>query len=40
MVTHESDMAAYARRIVRLVDGKVESDIRNAAPAGVAAGAH
>ena len=26
--------------IVRLVDGKVESDIRNAAPAGVAQGAH
>ena len=40
MVTHEQDMAAYARRIVRLVDGKVESDIRNAAPAGVAPGAH
>jgi len=38
MVTHEPDMAGYARRIVRLVDGKVESDIRCAAPAGVAPG--
>jgi putative ABC transport system ATP-binding protein len=28
MVTHESDMAAYARRIIRFVDGRVESDIR------------
>jgi len=26
MVTHEPDMAAYARRIVHFVDGKVESD--------------
>ncbi len=30
MVTHEADMAAYAKRIVRFVDGKVESDRRNA----------
>lgn len=29
MVTHEPDMAAYARRIIRFVDGKVESDVRN-----------
>jgi putative ABC transport system ATP-binding protein len=28
MVTHESDMAAYARRIIRFVDGRVESDVR------------
>jgi putative ABC transport system ATP-binding protein len=28
MVTHESDMAAYARRIIRFVDGRVEIDIR------------
>ncbi|HEY7609524.1 MAG TPA: ABC transporter ATP-binding protein, partial [Alphaproteobacteria bacterium] len=28
MVTHESDIAAYARRVVRFVDGKVESDRR------------
>lgn len=27
MVTHEADMAAYARRIVRFVDGRVESDV-------------
>ena len=31
MVTHESDIAAYARRVVRFVDGKVESDRPNAA---------
>jgi putative ABC transport system ATP-binding protein len=29
MVTHEPDMAAYARRVVRFVDGRVESDVRN-----------
>ena len=29
MVTHEPDMAAYATRIVRFVDGSVESDERN-----------
>lgn len=28
MVTHEPDMADYARRIVRFVDGHIESDIR------------
>jgi putative ABC transport system ATP-binding protein len=32
MVTHEPDMAAYARRMVRFVDGKVASDERNAQP--------
>jgi len=26
MVTHEAEMAQYARRIVHFVDGKVESD--------------
>jgi putative ABC transport system ATP-binding protein len=31
MVTHESDMAAYAGRIVRFVDGRVASDQRNQA---------
>lgn len=37
MVTHEPDMAAYARRVVRFVDGQVASDL----PAGsVAAEAH
>lgn len=30
IVTHEAEMAAYARRIVRFVDGKVESDQRQA----------
>ncbi len=29
MVTHEQDMAAYAKRIVRFLDGLVESDRRN-----------
>lgn len=29
MVTHENDIAEWARRVVRLRDGKVESDIRN-----------
>ena len=28
MVTHEPEMVAYADRVVRFVDGKVESDIR------------
>ena len=35
MVTHEADMAAYAKRIIRFVDGMVESDIPNAHPTGV-----
>ena len=35
MVTHEPDMAAYAKRIVRFVDGRVDSDQRNA-PAAAA----
>jgi len=30
MVTHEPDMAAYARRVVHFVDGRVESDTRQA----------
>ena len=30
MVTHEPDMAAYARRVVHFVDGLVESDRNNA----------
>jgi len=34
MVTHESDMAAYASRVVRFVDGCIESDVINAHPAG------
>ena len=35
MVTHEADMAAYAKRIVRFVDGVVESDKLNPNPAGL-----
>jgi putative ABC transport system ATP-binding protein len=37
MVTHESDMAAYAKRIVRCVDGMVASDTPNPHPAGLKA---
>lgn len=34
MVTHEHDMAAYAQRVVRFVDGRVESDVaKQAQPA-------
>ncbi|MBX9580332.1 MAG: ABC transporter ATP-binding protein [Gemmataceae bacterium] len=29
MVTHENDIASWARRVVRLRDGQVESDTRN-----------
>ncbi|HEY2784685.1 MAG TPA: ABC transporter ATP-binding protein [Fimbriiglobus sp.] len=29
MVTHENDIAAWARRVIRLRDGRVESDVRN-----------
>ena len=32
MVTHEADMAAYAKRIVHFVDGVVDSDTRNPHP--------
>ncbi|CAM8666631.1 SalX ABC-type antimicrobial peptide transport system, ATPase component [Comamonadaceae bacterium] len=32
MVTHEPDMAAYAKRMVRFVDGLVESDVLNPRP--------
>jgi len=32
MVTHEQDMAAYARRVVRFVDGGIESDAPNPHP--------
>ena len=35
MVTHEPDMAAYAKRVVRFVDGQVASDRRNPRPAGL-----
>ncbi len=38
MVTHENDIAAWARRVVRMRDGHIESDIRNddTSPAAVA----
>ena len=29
MVTHETDIAAYARRMIRFVDGRIESDVIN-----------
>ncbi|MDA8164330.1 MAG: ABC transporter ATP-binding protein [Desulfobacteraceae bacterium] len=36
MVTHEPDMAAYARRVVRFLDGRVESDGPNNPSSGPA----
>jgi putative ABC transport system ATP-binding protein len=39
MVTHEPDMAAYAKRMVRFVDGVVESDEPNPHPVALQAGA-
>ena len=35
MVTHEAEMAAYARRIVRFVDGTVANDTPNLHPVGL-----
>jgi putative ABC transport system ATP-binding protein len=32
MVTHEPDMAAYARRMVHFVDGRIAKDVANANP--------
>ena len=32
MVTHEPDMAAYARRMVHFVDGRIDSDVPNPHP--------
>jgi putative ABC transport system ATP-binding protein len=29
MVTHDDDIAAYAERIIRLRDGKIETDVQN-----------
>src|ERR1700693_5034884 len=38
MVTHENDIAAWARRAVRMRDGLIESDVRNdAVPAAASA---
>jgi putative ABC transport system ATP-binding protein len=28
MVTHEEHIADYARRVIKLLDGKIESDVR------------
>lgn len=36
MVTHEPDMAAYARRMVHFVDGDIAKDVANPHPANVA----
>jgi putative ABC transport system ATP-binding protein len=33
MVTHENDIAAWARRAVRMRDGRIESDVRQDRPA-------
>ncbi len=35
MVTHEPDMAAYARRIIHFVDGHVDTDTPNPQPAAL-----
>jgi putative ABC transport system ATP-binding protein len=37
MVTHENDIAAWARRVVRMRDGAIESDVRNKRSPGPAA---
>jgi putative ABC transport system ATP-binding protein len=29
MVTHETDIAAYAKRVIRFVDGRIDSDVQN-----------
>ena len=29
MVTHENDIAAWAKRVIRMRDGQIESDVRN-----------
>ncbi len=31
MVTHEPDIAAHCQRVIRLADGRIESDVRNGA---------
>ena len=35
LVTHEADIAAHARRVVRMRDGKIESDLVNREPIAV-----
>ena len=34
MVTHEDDVSARAKRVIRLKDGDVQSDVLNSVPAG------
>lgn len=34
LVTHEEDIARYAHRVIRLRDGMIESDTKNANPSG------
>src|SRR5208283_1236505 len=38
MVTHENEIAAWARRVVRMRDGRIESDVRNGTSVPVAIG--
>ena len=40
MVTHEPDMAAYARRLVHFVDGRIDSDVPNPHPVEPSPSAH
>jgi putative ABC transport system ATP-binding protein len=35
LVTHEDDIARHARRILRIRDGRIESDVPNSSPASV-----
>jgi putative ABC transport system ATP-binding protein len=35
MVTHENDIAEWARRVIRMRDGEIETDVRNEHPKGV-----
>jgi putative ABC transport system ATP-binding protein len=37
MVTHENDIAEWARRVIRMRDGVIESDVRNDHPKGLLA---
>jgi putative ABC transport system ATP-binding protein len=39
MVTHDPNMAAYARRVIQFVDGRIRGDERTP-PRGVAAAVH
>ncbi|NBO93863.1 MAG: ABC transporter ATP-binding protein [Planctomycetia bacterium] len=34
MVTHENDIAEWARRVIRMRDGQIETDVRNDHPKG------